>query len=248
MLRLFKQLRSRNGYDKWRNFLIYAAGEIVLIFLGVSLAVWFNDRSDLHKMRQMEISILTEMKEELQQDKKDMTINRDAHQVAFRSGNKLRNFYIGEEGIPNDSILLFMGTVYRNVTSLSNTASYDFLKANGMSVISDDSLRIAISQLYDMEYENLRKIEETHQPTQFYDNYREKIWEHFKPYLKYEGGIQFSSVLPDPNREMDPELIFGLLEMGSYRRYIIQYYDEIFDKIDKLEERIDRHLKKVDAS
>ncbi|MEN0006734.1 MAG: hypothetical protein AAF798_21450, partial [Bacteroidota bacterium] len=157
MLRLLKRLYRETSYKNWQRFFLYAAGEIFLIFIGVSLAVWFNDRRENQKLEQTEIQVLEEMLVELDQDVEDMKINQEAHHLAGRGAQVLLDLYM-QRALPSpDSFGLYLTTVYRNVTSLTNTASYEFLKSNGLAIISNDSLRLAISHLYGMEYSNIQK-------------------------------------------------------------------------------------------
>lgn len=242
MLRLIKRLFRPDSFKDWRSFLLYAAGEVLLVFIGITLAIWFNNQNEERKNHAIERQVLREMLNELQEDKKDMAINQQSHRIALRSAKVLHDFYIGKQLPDGDSLVFFISTVYRNMTSLSNTASFEYLKSKGLSIISDDSLRFSISHLYDFEYENLRKIEESHQPTQFYANHRDLTWKSLKPLLTFRDSRVIAAGLPDASRELDPEIVYTFQEIASFRRFIADYYDQVFDQIKRLEIRIEDYL------
>ncbi|MEN0006794.1 MAG: hypothetical protein AAF798_21750, partial [Bacteroidota bacterium] len=178
----------------------------------------------------------------LDQDVEDMKINQEAHQLAGRSAQVLLDFYTRRALPSPDSFGLYLTTVYRNVTSLTNTASYEFLKSNGLAIISNDSLRLAISHLYGMEYSNIQKIEESHRPTQFYDAHREKILTKLDPYLYFDENKMLRPRFPKKELPLDPELVVAFIEIRGYRGFIANYYDEIFGHIENLKTQIKAHL------
>ena len=53
----------------------YIIGEVSLIFIGISLAIWFNNWNENQKLKRVEVQILQEIKNGLQADLKDLQIN-----------------------------------------------------------------------------------------------------------------------------------------------------------------------------
>ena len=191
----------------------YAIGELLLIFMGISLALWFNNWNDYQKQRQQEIQILSEILEELEDDIHDISGNKKAHELGIRSANAFIQYYTGKDTLAADSIPLYLSYIYRNYTSISNTASYDYLKSVGISIISDDSLRRKLTKLYDVTYENIRKIEEQHQPTQFFKNNKDLFWEHMGDKFTY-SPTRFVALKPYQAKDerLDVEFIYKMLE------------------------------------
>jgi hypothetical protein len=217
----------------------YALGELFLIFLGISLAIGFNNWNDARKQSQVETQILKEILGELNDDIKDIKINKSGHEAAIRANEVLLDYYLGKtDSISKDSLNFYVFVVYKNFTSISNTASYEYLKSIGIGVVENDSLRKKLSKLYDVTYENITKIEEQHQPTQFYKYQRELFWEHMKDHLAFDEQRLLKLKERKANQEIDPYFVQSMFEMKVMRQYIVKYYVELIEQITDLKQEI----------
>ncbi len=221
----------------------YTLGELVLIFMGITLAIWFNNWNDYRKERALEVRILKEITQELNDDIEDIKINKGGHELAIRSGSALLNYYLGRDTLAEDSLGLYVSMVYRNFTSISNTASYDYLKSVGIGTISNDSLRRKLSRLYDVTYENIRKIEERHQPSQFFAQHKDLIWAELEPLIRFDGRrFVLSQKRRDGTEQFSAQLVYTLSEIQGLRGYIVKYYEDMLTQIDVLKEEINDHI------
>ena len=217
----------------------YALGELFLIFLGISLAIAFNNWNDARKQSQIETQILKEILGELNDDIKDIKINKGGHESAIRANEVLLDYYIGKtDSISKDSLNFYVFVVYKNFTSISNTASFEYLKSIGIGVVENDSLRKKLSKLYDVTYENISKIEEQHQPTQFYKYQRELFWDHMKDHLAFDKQRLLKLKERKADQEIDPYFVQSMFEMKVMRQYIVKYYEEMIEQITELKQEI----------
>ena len=117
--------------------------EVALIFLGISLAIWFNNWNEKIKLKQTEKEVLLEVKSGLKADLQDLNINLTGHQHGIRSCDSIRKYYVKGDFSELDTLYLHLIQSRANFSSLRNTAPYEFLKSKGISIISNDSLRKA---------------------------------------------------------------------------------------------------------
>ena len=68
-MKFFRTFRFKAiQFGKIRNYLWYSLGEILLIFIGINLAIWFNNKTEYAGDRKLENKILAEIKSNLQLD------------------------------------------------------------------------------------------------------------------------------------------------------------------------------------
>ncbi len=128
--------------------LLRMAGELAMIFLGITAALWFENANDARHQRALETQILHEMRADLTRDTTDLN----------------RNLVLGESVLASiDTVLasLQSGAAYHESLAehfawssrffrfFHNPAAYEHLRSAGLDVISDDSLRSEIIVYYD---------------------------------------------------------------------------------------------------
>ena len=175
MIKFFRQIRQRLlTENKFSKYLLYAIGEIVLVVVGILIALQINNWNENQKRNRLEISLISEMKENLQNDLQDIRNNIKEDSDTWNS-NKLILKHI-EEGLPyNDSLSIHFGQLQRTSTLVANTSAYENLKSIGFNLISNDSLRKRITNLYSAKYHYINSV---HIGT----NSR-IVWEHLNPML-----------------------------------------------------------------
>ncbi|MBK6993600.1 MAG: hypothetical protein IPH31_01245 [Lewinellaceae bacterium] len=73
---------------------------------------------------------------------------------------------LGRDSLPQDSLTMRVNDLIGYSFLLANTAAYETLKSRGLETVTNDSLRLAITTLYDVDYEAIQTAEkhlnETH--------------------------------------------------------------------------------------
>ena len=148
----FRTLRKA----KWQ----YILGELILIVLGISIALWFNNINEERKERDLEHQLLAELKLCLQQDLEDCINNHGVHEEGAENIDEVLELLL-ETQIPENA-----GRSFRSVVRwsflVSNISTYESLKSIGFQIISNDTLRSAISTLYNVDYKHIYEIEGHH--------------------------------------------------------------------------------------
>lgn len=134
----------------WRH----AVGEVLLVALGVLMALavnnWNSDRQD----RRLERDVLRQLRSSLNGD---LTILEEVHTAATTRAHRIGALAdaLHSGGPPGDSADLAFGAVIRFWDIPLNRSVYEALKVRGLSLVSNDSLRLQIADVYDRVYVGL---------------------------------------------------------------------------------------------
>ncbi len=165
MLTFFRRTRLKHaGDNKPMKYLRYAVGEIVLVVIGILIALQINNWNDGLKQRNLEVKILKEILSNLKLDlveiKQDISI-MDSVNLA---GHDILQF-MKKEAIPSELFYYDVSKLRVNPHFDPNKSGYSLLVSKGVEIIENDSLRGAISVLYESTYPYYYRYEE--ERTQF---------------------------------------------------------------------------------
>ena len=151
MLFLFRKLRrALMQKNKVTTYLLYALGEIFLVVIGIIIAVNINNWNELRKAKIQETKTLNELKVALNEDLVDIEFNINWHESAKNACEIILEHF--DKNYPyNDSLDYHFGAMTRFSQFLPNLSTYEAIKANGFSIISNDSLRLRITHYYENE-------------------------------------------------------------------------------------------------
>lgn len=139
----------------WPTLLV----ELVLIFVGITAALWFENRNEDRRDRALEDEIRAELVEALRSDTVDLRSNLRLDSIGIAAIDSILRFM--EDGRPYDPS---MDTVFGASTQLSgfiqNTAAYEYLKSVGLGILSNDTERRAVVEYYEYDVRYLLRIEE----------------------------------------------------------------------------------------
>ncbi len=223
--------------NKFSKYFLYAIGEIILVVIGILIALSINNVNDFKNQRQKELTLLTEMRQNLQIDLEDLDFNIKGSAERIKANEIILKAL--QERVPmNDSLKPYYGNILGNFQLSNNTAAWENLKSVGMDLVSDDSLRNAISNLYTVKYtylENVTKgVDDGHQWNTFYPQFLDLInvdqfWVSAEP-VSHEA-------LTD-NRKFQETLKMNLF----IRNYMLDQYKTIHKDVNSLLDQIERHI------
>jgi hypothetical protein len=130
----------------WR----YAIGEVMLIFVGISLALaanaWYEQRGE----RRDEIALLSQLEASLARDIE--TVER-AHETILGVDQRIADFVDTEDlaSLTSEALSDGVGSLNRFIVLNVRYGPYETLKARGLGLISNRALRVKISSLYEDE-------------------------------------------------------------------------------------------------
>ena len=159
MIPFFKKLRKRFADDnKPMKYTRYAIGEIVLVVIGILIALQINNWNENHKLKLFEHKMLKELKVALEMDLSDIEENIFFNSAGLKS-QKIIGDWLDSDLPYSDSLCFHFSNATIFSKFLSDKSVFETLKVNGMTIISNDSLRNKISRLYGYGYSlyNLRE-------------------------------------------------------------------------------------------
>ena len=137
----------------------YALGEIAIVTVGVLLALALNNWNESRLERQREIASLRELESALRSDLQDIRFNAAFHRQGQVSTEIIRHHM--RQDLPYaDSLDSHFARVLNATFLVESRTAYETLKARGLELISNDSLRAAIASLYDVDYQAIQHLED----------------------------------------------------------------------------------------
>lgn len=154
-------IRRPNFKLNWK----YALGELCLIFLGISLAIAFQNWNESRKDAAFEREILKEVQGSLALDNKELYQIEIANISAEKAIDKVLTY--AEKGgskAQRDSIPYWLGQFFNFERFNPSSGAYEVLKSEGLQKITNRGLRLLIAEYYDEALPNviqsLRDVEE----------------------------------------------------------------------------------------
>jgi len=142
-----KSLRSRRDI----RYLSYAIGEVLLIFVGITLAISFDNWNDQKKTEALERQILGAIVRNLESnvDEFDRNIRRD--EIAASELEPVLEVLIAETTW-DDSLAEPLARSMNWSSPYFATSGYESLKQLGLHLVSDDQLRDQLVDLHETTY------------------------------------------------------------------------------------------------
>lgn len=239
MIKFFRKIRQQLlSENKFSKYLIYAIGEIILVVIGILIALQINNYNEAKKLKDKEIILLTEMKRNLQQDLLDINYNIRHNRSRLYSNELIKSSI--EQRIPfSDSLRFHYGNIMGNFQLSENTAAWENLKSIGLDIISNDSLRNNLSNLYSTKYKYLENLEKGAD-----DTYQ---WDYLYPQVLKHISIQKLWASGEPNNYeellVDKEFIEVINMNIEFRSMMQGQYENVAVTVEALLNQIDNHLK-----
>lgn len=236
MIHFFRRLRKQLADDnKPLKYMRYAIGEIVLVVIGILIALSINNWNQERHLKIKERKLLVEIESNLAANAKTIkgTIERE---------NKYRN----EIGVLMDHFKMkkpFNDTIGRQIQiaifmekiQFTNSA-YESLKTTGLDIISNDSIRTQVTQLFSNRFPYVEmwirdagmSISNSLNPV--FDNYFEAADDSSRIPSDYQGALD------------DKELINILSRRKSFKRVFIEDLGDLLNRIEQTRSYINKEL------
>jgi hypothetical protein len=239
MPRIFNTIRQRLlKENRLTRYLIYAVGEILLVVIGILIALNINNTSAEKKTRGKELALLQEMQKNLTTDLRDVRFNVAGNKGRIRSNEAVLKA-LQDRAALDDSLKHHFGNILGNYQISENTAAWENLKSAGIDLISDDSLRNAISALYSMKYVYLENVEKGLDDDYQWNQVYPQVLEH----LNVEA-MWVSATPVDHVRLMDDRKFQEVLKMNLFiRKYMQGQYEAMEQDIASLLAQLEDHIR-----
>lgn len=132
--------------------MLYAIGEIVLVVIGILIALQINNWNENRKDSILELEILTNLNDDIAFN--ILSINRvySSDSLFAPSNRILLGILMDPRSVYDDSLQSHFGLISRYDIFSPRKMAYEALKAKGLEIIKNDSLRSQIIELYDETY------------------------------------------------------------------------------------------------
>lgn len=232
MIKFFRKIRqnlfSENRFSK---YLLYAAGEISLVMIGILLALQVNNWNENRIARANEVKTLQQLNIDLKTNLKEL--KSIYSYISYSKYGMIKILDGLDNGFPSiDSLKIWVeqsngGNIFNN----ANT-TYKNLENNGKSIISNDSLRIRITLMYERQFFNVHTRERI-SAEQFKPRYKNELLRNFK----VGKGTRTSSLRSDweVNTPID---LNGLRQNTKYKNALVELMNFNILRMKRLENSI----------
>lgn len=148
MIKFFRKIRQKLlSENKFRKYLVYAIGEILLVVIGILIALAANNWNIEQNNAKSEIILLKQLEEEYTENLSELIQNIQLREDMTLSAYSLRNYFInGAEGIALDSLEKHRALTYYNINfNAPNGTTSLLLNSGELNLIQDDELKIRLS-------------------------------------------------------------------------------------------------------
>ena len=224
-----------------RNRLGSSLRELLLIVIGVLLALAVDNLNAVRKEHDQELFLLRQLQVSLREDQANISSLQQIFGLSRDKMELLKRHL--EQGQPYaDSLDAYFGAVIGIWPFHPNYSVYEVVKAQGLQLISNDSLRLGIARLYDQVYASYLDAQA---------NDRNVIFEVVRPYYLQEfRSIRVrESATPMAYEELIGQSYYlNLLEyrLGTFNVTCIAPASIAMDELTSLLASLDQEIKSLD--
>ncbi len=156
MLKFFRKIRQTLlSENKFSKYFLYAIGEIVLVVIGILIALQINNWNEDRKERITEQKILKELLIDFEISKADLLNDLKHNKKYLKIAEQIKE-HLHYKRQYTDSIdeMLMQASSITQFTP--RTSGYENLKSVGLSIITNDSLRKEITNVFERNFEYAR--------------------------------------------------------------------------------------------
>jgi len=219
----------------WKKYSL----EFLSIFIAVISAFALNNWNENRRNKNAGEKILYELEQGLIKDINDINLNIKGHEYGLKSCQFWRKIIEGEK-VDIDSLQKKYIILTRDFTSLQNSSAYDALKAKGLELIENDSLRTKLISLFEYDYSSLKKLEEEYEEMQYQKSYFKEINAILAPYFIFNNeGELVNITTPLKLDESDKNILKSyLMKIEFNRKMVLKFYKKTQKNIEALQKEI----------
>jgi len=169
MLRFFRKIREKLiQKGKFRTYLTYAIGEIILVVIGILIALSINNLKEATDLKDDEKSLYQDIITELKEDLKDIKDNLDYNHnflKRYRLGTKI--ILTDKDRVQKDSLAMIASELTKFSDFKNDRPIYDRLFMSGeQDLISDAEVLTDLKRLA-VIYNYINRLEKTQQDVMY---------------------------------------------------------------------------------
>ena len=158
MIKFFRKIRQKLlSENKFSKYLLYALGEIALVVIGILIALSINNWNEEKKRNEKERNILAEIKRDIDETNSEVVNDMIGHLKMLIDAQRFKGI-LKEKKTDFKIVGQYYRQLSRDLQVYPKTNAFETLKSQGLEIISTDSLRTSISNLYQLDYTRLTKF------------------------------------------------------------------------------------------
>ncbi|WP_411768571.1 DUF6090 family protein [Winogradskyella sp. A3E31] len=245
MIKFFRKIRyDLMEQNKTGKYFKYTIGEIILVVIGILIALSINNWNEKAKDSVREREILVDLKTSLEDN---LDLYSEVFEPRFAIKNKgleyLKKATYENQNLPNDTLIIYIRAMQRDVIFRYDSGPYDALKSSGFELIRNKELRKRIIKTYEVILPGFSSFinkynDERVALEQQYENdiLKEVIVKEEDGTLEIYGRIKVDNVLEHPSF-----ISLIALEEDKYENYIYRM-DFVIETMNLLIGQIENEL------
>lgn len=156
MIKFFRRIRQKLiAENRFTKYLLYALGEIILVVIGILIALQINNWNEFKKERKQERKVLTELLSSLESNHSRMLADSILRNKWNKSSKIIINHFENKNEY-SDTLNKHFQDARKPGTNLAlSYAGYESLKNVGYNIISSDTLRKSIIELFELTHKSM---------------------------------------------------------------------------------------------
>ncbi len=156
MIKFFRKIRQKLLLgNKFSKYLIYAAGEILLVMIGILLALQVNNWNEQRKAGEKELKLLIELKDDLLETKNDLLTDIAKIPELRDSTNALFKAVLADRISNTDPYKIPKRFATETAILFPKLSAYEAIRSEGITIISNTKLRKEITDFYQLHLERV---------------------------------------------------------------------------------------------
>ena len=229
------------GFDRstWRGRIRWFAAEFLVVLAGILAAftidAWWAHRHD----RIEEITALQELDSALAADISDLQGDLTEYKTLMHSDSVLTAALAQHTPI-SDSLLASVGDLTIHRTHVANSGPFESLKARGLGLISDDSLRLGLVDFYGNQTESVALVN-----TMNTEIVQKLLWPYYLGHVQMAADRSDSSLIRANWPRLANDAYFYLLLRHQLQevRNAVPVYDTALTRAQWLRQRVETDLR-----
>ncbi|MEM9000636.1 MAG: DUF6090 family protein [Bacteroidota bacterium] len=229
MIQFFRRIRKKLlSENKFKKYLLYAVGEIILVVIGILIALQVNNWNNEKNDREKEALLLKQIHRDFKSNKKQL----DSIVLINKTKQRALTIFIDEllarpDSSAIDTLLKYADDIFEIKTfNPSNGAVQALISSSSFELIQNDALRDLLISWQDVyqDYSEEEQLERTIQ-IQDFAPYMRKHFNFLRPYSK--PNLEVIKTVEFQNIFIDKRLLCNFVLEAIEEEEITYYLEEI---------------------